>query len=294
MTAEIVRETATDAPSVDAPSLDTPSLDTPSLDNTVIGAGLMAGAANVIMQLARPGVGYGVAESRVESGRLYDHPVKRTRTTLTYLAVAVLGTDAERADYRKAVNHAHAQVFSTPESPVKYHAMDPDLQLWVAACLYRGFEDSYEALVGPLDSAQRETVYRDAAPLGTTLQVRESMWPATRADFEEYWQAGLAQVHIDDVIRDHLMSIVRLEFFPRPVQLLFGRFNTFVTTGYLHPEFREQMRLPWTERDQRRFDRLMRGIGRVVVRLPKPLREFPYNAYLWDLRIRRRFKQRLV
>lgn len=265
-----------------------------TLEGTVVGAGLMAGSANVIMQLARPGVGYGVAESRVESGRLYDHPIKRTRTTLTYLAVAILGTDEERADYRAAVNGAHAQVYSTEDSPVKYHAMDPDLQLWVAACLYRGFEDSYEALIGPLSDSERELVYRDAAPLGTTLQVRESMWPATRADFEEYWQAGLAQVHVDDVIRDHLMSIVRLEFFPAPVRLLLGRFNTFVTTGFLHPPFREQMGLPWTERDQRRFDRLMRSIGAVVRRLPAPLREFPYNAYLWDLRIRRRFRRRLI
>jgi DNA-binding transcriptional MerR regulator len=60
----------------------------PTLDTTVIGAGPVAGAANVVMQLARPGVGYGVYESRVESGRLHDHPIKRTRTTLTYLAVA--------------------------------------------------------------------------------------------------------------------------------------------------------------------------------------------------------------
>ena len=33
-----------------------------------MGVGLLAGPANVIMQLARPGVGYGVMESRVESG----------------------------------------------------------------------------------------------------------------------------------------------------------------------------------------------------------------------------------
>jgi uncharacterized protein (DUF2236 family) len=266
----------------------------PTLDRTVIGAGLMAGAANVIMQLARPAVGYGVAESRVESGRLYDHPIKRTRTTLTYLAVATLGTDAERADYRTAVNGAHAQVFSTEDSPVRYHAMDPGLQLWVAACLYRGFEDSYEAFVGPMSEARREHVYREAAPLGTTLQVRDSMWPATREAFEDYWQANLAEVHIDDVIRDHLMSIVRLEFFPLPVQWLFGRFNTFVTTGFLHAPFREQMHLAWTTRDQRRFDRLMRAIGAVARNLPGPLRAFPYNACLWDLRLRRRLKRPLI
>ncbi|GAA3754836.1 hypothetical protein GCM10022402_36890 [Salinactinospora qingdaonensis] len=65
-------------------------------DEMVIGASLLAGAANVIMQLSHPAVGYGVVESTVESGQLFRHPVKRTRTTLTYLVVAMLGTDEER------------------------------------------------------------------------------------------------------------------------------------------------------------------------------------------------------
>ena len=54
----------------------------------MLGVGLLAGPANVIMQLARPGVGYGVMESRVESGRADRHPIKRARTTFTYIAVA--------------------------------------------------------------------------------------------------------------------------------------------------------------------------------------------------------------
>ncbi|WP_231611541.1 oxygenase MpaB family protein, partial [Rhodococcus sp. CX] len=92
------------------------------------GIGLAAGAANIIMQLSWPGVGYGVFESRVESGRLFDHPFKRTRTTLGYLAVAARGTEEERKLFRDAVNRSHRQVRSTAESPVKYNAFDPELQ----------------------------------------------------------------------------------------------------------------------------------------------------------------------
>ena len=46
-----------------------------------------AGAANVIMQLSWPGVGYAVAESAVHTGSLPKHPWKRARTTLQYVAV---------------------------------------------------------------------------------------------------------------------------------------------------------------------------------------------------------------
>ena len=57
-------------------------------------AAALAPAANVIMQLALPGVGYGVLESPVDSGNVYKHPFKRARTTGTYLAAAVYGTEA--------------------------------------------------------------------------------------------------------------------------------------------------------------------------------------------------------
>ena len=57
---------------------------------------LALGNANVIMQLALLPVGRGVAESPVESGRVDKHPIKRLRTTMSFLAIAILGTEDER------------------------------------------------------------------------------------------------------------------------------------------------------------------------------------------------------
>ncbi|KAA9151169.1 DUF2236 domain-containing protein [Amycolatopsis acidicola] len=255
-------------------------------DDLMLGAGLLAGSANVIMQLGHPAVGYGVYESRVENGRLFDHPVKRTRTTLTYLAVATMGSEEERKAYRRAVGKQHAQVRSTGSSPVKYNALDPGLQLWVAACLYRGVEDIYRVFAGGIDPEIAEEVYQACSRLGTTLQVREDMWPADREAFEKYWTNALDEVVIDDTIRAHLMDITTMKFLPRPVSTAMGGFNTFVTTGFLPERFREEMKLPWSAQKQRSFDRLMRRIGAVTLRSPRVLREFPYNAYMWDLRRR--------
>ncbi|TCP49337.1 uncharacterized protein (DUF2236 family) [Tamaricihabitans halophyticus] len=264
------------------------------LERAIVGASLAAGTANVIMQLALPGVGYGVVESTVESGQLFRHPKKRTRTTLTYLAVASMGTDAERTAYRKAVNTSHAQVRSGEHSPVRYNAFDPKLQLWVAACLYRGVEDTYRAFIGPLDPETTERLYQESAKLGTTLQVPADMWPANRAEFERYWQSALDEVHIDDTVRAYLIDVMKLRFMPRHRQLAFGRLSTFLTTGFLPQRFREEMRLPWRERDQRLFDAFT-TVVRVIVRLlPTPLRQYPYNAYLNDLRKRIKQGRRLV
>jgi uncharacterized protein (DUF2236 family) len=126
------------------------------LADWLTGIALLAGPANVIMQLARPGVGYGVVESRVESGRIDLHPIKRARTTFTYLAVATQGSEEQKAAFRRAVNRAHAHVYSTADSPVPYNAFDPDLQMWVGACLYKGAVDVYRLFVGEMNDQTAE------------------------------------------------------------------------------------------------------------------------------------------
>lgn len=264
------------------------------LADSLTGPGLLAAAANVIMQLGRPEVGHGVVESRVESGQLFRHPIKRGRTTLTYLAVAIRGSEAERRAFRAGVDRVHAQVRSTPSSPIAYNAFDPDLQLWVAACLYKGLEDVQKAFGGGLDPDDAQRLYRESAVLGTTLQVPAERWPADREAFERYWIQGLAAVSIDDNVRAYLTDVMMMRFLPRMLSVPLGPLNRFVTSGFLPAVFREQMHLPWSPAHQRRFDRLRTVLGAIVRRLPAPVQAFPYNVYLWDLRRRIRGGRQLV
>lgn len=254
---------------------------------------MLAGTANVIMQLSRPPVGYGVLESPVESGQVMRHPVKRFRTTFTYLGVALLGTDDERLAYRAAVDSVHRQVRSRPDSPVRYHAMDPALQLWVAACLYWGTVDLHERLYGPLTDAQADEVYAESARFATTLQVRPSDWPADREAFERYWDDALTEVSIDPPVREYLMKLVTRSYLPFPFNRT-ARFSTFVTTGFLPQRFRDEMKLPWSPADQQRFERLLRRLGATRRHLPEAIRIFPINTFLWDLRRRVRTGRPLV
>ena len=251
-------------------------------------------AANVIMQLALPGVGYGVLESPVDSGNVYKHPFKRARTTGTYLAVATIGTESDRALIRDAVDVAHRQVRSRSSSPVSYNAFDPKLQLWVAACLYRYFVDQHEFLYGPLDDTTADLVYRDAKRLGTTLQVAERMWPADRIAFDEYWKRSLEGLRIDPPVREHLRGVASVAFLPWPLRALAGPFNLFATTGFLAPEFRSMMQLDWSERQQRRFERLLSALRLADRLIPHRVWIFGYQLYLWDIRFRARRGWRIV
>ena len=131
------------------------------LDTTLLGQGAsiftaLSGTANVVMQLSRPEIGYGVKDSQVVEGSLFGNPRRRRRTTVGLLAVAVLGT-AGRAggvpDRRQRVPCPGAATGAPA------YRFDPELQRWVGACIYKGFEESREYTFGPLKGAEREQFY---------------------------------------------------------------------------------------------------------------------------------------
>lgn len=256
--------------------------------------GILGAGANVVLQLANLPVGRGVAESKVDSGAINKRPVKRGRTTIAYLAVAMLGTSEEKTAYRSAINTAHAQVRSDPGAEVQYNAFNPDLQLWVAACLYWGFVDIHAKLNGQMSREKQEAFYQLASPLGTTLQVRPEMWPKDLASFEQYWQQGLQKLEVDDKVRDFLDGVVNVRFLPMPFRAVLGPVNRFVTIGFLPPEARQQMRYDWRDWQQKSFDGLMRGIGFANGLLPRTIRQMPFNLVMWDFRRRLRKGMPLV
>jgi uncharacterized protein (DUF2236 family) len=253
-----------------------------------------AGAANVVMQLAWPEVGYGVAESKVDSGSILKHPWKRLRTTSQYLAVAVFGSEQDRAAFREAVDGAHRQVISTPESPVPYNAFDKDLQMWVAACLFVGLEDTYTLLRGEMTPKQAEQFYRSAWPLGTTLQVTDDQWPATRAEFDAYWDAACQRVVIDEPVRDYLLDLINLRMINPLLGLPHRPLLKFLTVGFLAPVFRDALGVRWGNGRQRLFEWLFLLVAFVNRFLPVFIRQAGSHIVLADVRRRSRAHRSVV
>jgi uncharacterized protein (DUF2236 family) len=262
----------------------------------MVGLGAMLGGpANVIMQLSNPAVGRGVVESVVERGRYDQNPKKRARTTLTYLAVAMIGSEDDRAAFREATNSAHRQVRSAPGSRVTYNAFNPELQLWVAACIYTGVRDYLVYFFGELDDATADDLYRESARFGTTLQMRPEMWPADRAAFDEYWESKLAEIAMDGEVRRYLLSqIVELGPHGWVHRLALRRMNRFFTTGFLPQQFRDEVGLTWSPGRQRAFEIILRTLGRILAKLPEQRRLYPYGEHLSAMRRRRELGKPLV
>ncbi len=251
------------------------------------GLALVPAGANVVMQLSLAPVGRAVLESRVESGALTRHPVKRTRTTLSYLALAMCGTEDERAWLGREVSRQHRGVRSGEASPVVYDAFDPSLQLWVAACLYRGGLDVLALYGETPDDATLDALYERSARLATALQVAPDAWPSTRAEFDAYWDAQLARLSVDEPTRRYLVELVTVGFVPRPLARLLGPWHARATLALLDPPFRALLGLELSGAEEARVRRQLAGLARLYRALPSALARVPFNWVLADARFRR-------
>jgi len=257
-------------------------------------AAFYAGTANVILQLGNPAVGYGVYESKVDDGNVMKVPRKRARTTITYLAVALMGSEDEREHLRSEINRQHRHVRSNENSPVKYNAFSRDLQLWVGLCLAYGSRDFYEKLHGPIPSDVEDEYSRMLGRLATSLQVPEEMWPATMADFDRAWKEGLSKVTYDDTMRAYLNDLLDLKQLGAMQQRRLGPFHRWINIGFLPPEVRDAMGLEWSEADEKKFRALVAKVGKRNRRRPRFVRNFPFNLFLFDFRVRRALRRPIV
>lgn len=234
-----------------------------------------AGAA-VLRQMMHPGVGAGVAEHSVT----LIQPLSRLRSTMDYIYVVVLGSDVERARIAEKVNRAHVPVRSE-----NYNAFDPQLQLWVAATLYKGSVELFELFNGPLDEESHTRVYQQAAVYGTTLQVKPDMWPADRAAFSVYWEQSLASFAVSEPVRNYVHQLLNGGAAPWYIKIMMP-LQKFVTRALLEPHVREQFGLTWSEQDEKRWQfmlRVVRGIYRIT---PATIRHLPCRLHLQNWRKR--------
>ncbi len=258
------------------------------VEDLLSGLVLAAAGANVVLQLAHPAVGHAVASEPVPAGSLRTHPWRRTRTTLAYLAVALVGSDAECRALARAITAEHRRVRSGPDAPVPYDALDPALQLWVASCLYRGACDVLD-VVRPegLPEAQRDALYHHAARLGTCLQVPRAAWPVDRAAFDRAFDAQLAGLHLDAVTRPYLHEVVSLAAFGWPLRAA-APLSRALAGYFLPAHLGSELGVELGDASRRRIGRVLRLVARAQRRLPSALRTLPFTWVLADLRRRLR------
>jgi uncharacterized protein (DUF2236 family) len=228
---------------------------------------LAGGGAALLLQLANPAVGRGVAEHSDFANR----PLDRLQGTLTYLTVTVYGTPEEARLVAKRVGEAHAPVHSAD-----YDARDPELQLWVAATLYDTAMRVHELVFGRLDDADAERLLADYAVISTALGVPRSLWPADRASFAAYWDAAVGELRVDEPARRVAQQLLHPVSGPWWLRRAMPTARV-VTAGLLDEPLREAYGL---RHDPRRLARFVRFVRAVYPRLPRRWRTAPMRAVL--------------
>ncbi|MDO2934784.1 oxygenase MpaB family protein [Paeniglutamicibacter sulfureus] len=239
---------------------------------------LMGGGRAILLQLALPGVGHGVARH----SNFAVNPLGRLNGTLTYIYALSNGTDEQRAKVRSIVHAAHAPVKAPAAqdgSHPAYSARDPKLQLWVAATLYDSAMQIQRAVFPPLDDDTAEALYRDYAQLGTELGMPAHLWPATRADFAEYWAETLGQLRVDAPVRAVAHELLAAKQAPPWIRAAMPLVR-LMTIGLLPERVRAMFGFAFSPRQQRRMDQVLR-CARISMRvLPRRIRHFPMHFYL--------------
>ncbi|PPG84004.1 DUF2236 domain-containing protein [Rathayibacter rathayi] len=238
------------------------------------GVFLVAGARAILLQIAYPAVGQGVAEH----SDFVRRAANRLHGTLSYLYVLHYGTAEDVRAVRRRVTRAHL-----PVRGPGYTAFDPELQRWVAATLTQSMLQLYEGAFGALTEEEADDIVRRSVVVGAALQMPEELWPDSRAAFDAYWQRELRRLEVTPAARrvaQDLLGPSIAAWYLRPL----GPYLRLMTAGLLPAELREPFGFRWSARQEARFERALGCTFAIYRRLPAAFRTAPSRYYLARVR----------
>jgi uncharacterized protein (DUF2236 family) len=156
---------------------------------------LFGGARALLMQAAHPLV---LAGAR-QTGFYERNPWKRLERTLQMTYTITFGTRADALEAARRINQVHRDVHGIDEvTGLPYDANDPDLLLWVHACLVDSQLLFEQLTVGKLDDEGRERYHREQMTGAELLGLDRSRIPPTVSELRAY---------IDDVVSSGMLRV---------------------------------------------------------------------------------------
>lgn len=257
--------------------------------NLIVQEGIIlgAGAAAILLQVAEAGVGHGVNQHSNFAYRVQD----RLRTTMTFVYCMSYGTPEEKKTITDMITKVHTSVNGTLEEGrdkgKAYSALDPELQMWVAATLYATGVQTYEKVYGEIgDEVLQEKIYREYSVLACSLQVPPEMWPPSRQAFWEYWDHKIATIEVTQHAKEVAADLLYLRKAPFHLRMFMP--GVRVATAELLPErLRQEFGVTAHPHTYKFLEFLVKATYRP---LPLKVRSYPARMYMKDMR--KRLKKR--
>jgi len=180
-----------------------------------------------------------------------DDPYARLRRTAVVVDEIVWGSRVKADAYTARVRAAHATVRGTiPDDAgpfpagTRYAADDPELLLWVLACLVDAADRLYRAYVGPLGRDDRDALWQDYRLVGECFGLRPGDMPADIEAFDAYIAATTARLWVTDQARElgrRIVLEVPVPLMARPLREAVNQ----MTVGLLPARVRKGYGLRW-------------------------------------------------
>lgn len=200
---------------------------------------LFGGARAVLMQAAHPLV---IAGAR-ETGFYERNPWRRLQRTLILTYTITFGTKREALAAAERINEVHSRVKGIdPVTELPYDGLDPELLMWVHACLVDSALLFEELTVGELDERGRQRFHEEQMLAAELVKIPREIIPPTVPALRSYLDgvmgSGILQVtdaarRVADLFIDPpkeaewrpiLRGVSRLAFatLPEPLRSLYG------------------------------------------------------------------------
>ncbi|MCI0634662.1 MAG: DUF2236 domain-containing protein [Actinobacteria bacterium] len=146
---------------------------------------LFGGARAVLMQAAHPLV---IAGAR-ETGFYERNPWRRLQRTLVLTYTITFGTKAEAQAAADRINEVHERVRGVDEvTGLPYDGLDPELLLYVHACLVDSALLFEERTVGRLDDAGRQRFHEEQMLAAEMVRIPREAIPPTVPELRDHLQ----------------------------------------------------------------------------------------------------------
>jgi uncharacterized protein (DUF2236 family) len=226
---------------------------------------LFGGARALLMHAAHPLVAAGARQTS-----MYQRdPWARLIRTLQLQSTMTFGTKAEADEAAGRINKLHFKVKGIdPVTRERYDAVDPDLLLWVHACLEVSSLYFYERTVRRLSDAERDRYHEENLLAADLMLLPRQSVPATFQALDDYVTevVNSERLMMTDVAAN-VAEIIRQGPVPTIIKPLWG-FIRFAAFGTLPSRLRDLYGVTWTPGRQRWLDFNLRALGRIRPFIP--------------------------
>jgi uncharacterized protein (DUF2236 family) len=172
----------------------------------------------------------------------------------------------------------------------RYHALNPETYFWAHATFFDQVLYFADTFVKRLSRAEKEQLYLESKTWYRRYGVSDRAMPGDYAEFERYWDRMLDEVVVAHPTAKYGVGYVS-KGLPCPkgvppalwraIAVVFNPVAAFLTTGGLPPRARALLGLPWSDRQERRYQQFAalwrsRPVNWLWDHLPMRLR---YNGY---------------